>query len=507
MQICSDVQASNALKALAVQDPKQLVEELEWLGDAGEYSARTKGYVSAVAAKLCHSSPEVVAAAAEALGKLGSPGADYLDDVVQLLQNGNPKVKLAAVRTIGRFGPAAATSAASLGGIISSCSASDEDIKVAAVVALGQIKAEHEVTTLAKLLQDASPDVASAACCALGDLGATEFSDDIAAKMKDSKTRCAAVSALLELGVHKAGIVECLSDDDYGTRLAAVDALCKKGKSSASEVSQVLKHQKPAAKCAACLALGGMGLDGARYADEIAALFTNSEEDTSWLAAAVGGGAHRPPAAMRKPRCAAIRAIGMLGDESLALKISDLATHADWEVRLAAAEALGHLGDAARDMSGVLSVCLDDDTYPVRAKAVEALGRLGVETRRLPDMLNDKAQIVRIAALKVVETLGESGRIYSAEVAALLNDPLNSVKAAAARALAEMGDSCQCFASVIASFLNEEDPLLRLAALEVLPKLGSYGAAFKEDMEALMQDTYPPVAEAAAKAVNLQIAN
>merc|ERR1712039_181241 len=121
-------------------------------------------------------------------------------------------------------------------------------------------------------------------------------------------------------------------------------------------------------------------------------------------------------------------------------------------------------------------------------------------------MLSDKSQTVRIEALKAVAAVDGTGATYAAEVAALLSDPLNSVKAAAARALAEMGESCQCYASVIASFLNEEDPFLRLAALEVLPKMGNHGAAFKDDMELLTEDPYPPVANAAANALSLAIA-
>merc|ERR1712048_100438 len=118
----------------------------------------------------------------------------------------------------------------------------------------------------------------------------------------------------------------------------------QKGSASASEISKLLTNTKPSAKCAACLALGGMGLDGARYADEIAALIKSDWEDASWLATAVGGGGSRPPAAMRKTKCAAIRALGMLGDESHATGIADCTADSDWEVRLAAVEALGHLG-------------------------------------------------------------------------------------------------------------------------------------------------------------------
>jgi len=304
----------------------------------------------------------------------------------------------------------------------------------------------------------------------------------------------------MELGV------ESLSNEDVGTRLAAVDALSKKG-SYAADVCKVLKHSSVAARSAACLALGSMGLDGAQYVDDIAALMNDEAEDSSWMALAMGGGARRPPAAMRKPRVAAIRAIGTLGDESFASKIADYTSDSDWEVRLAAAEALGHLGDGARDMSGILTACLNDGTYPVRAKAIEALGRLGVEASQLPDMLNDKCQTVRIETLKVMAGMGESGQKYAAEVAALLSDALNCVKVAAARALAEMGESCQCYASVIASFLLDEDPALRLVAVEVLPKMGSYGAVFKDDIASLEQDPYPPVQEAATKAFKLELTN
>merc|ERR1711924_145308 len=193
----------------------------------------------------------------------------------------------------------------------------------------------------------------------------------------------------------------------------------------------------------------------------------------------MGGGQSRPSASMRKPRCAAITALGMMQAESFETKLMALTTDPDWEVRACVAEALGDLGSGA----GSVAACLDDDTYAVRAKACKALGKMksAQQVARVADMLGDTSQTVRIEALRAIAGIGEPGQQYLGEVGALLFDPLNAVKGAAAKALGQMNDSGS-YASTIAALLDDEDPFLRLTALETLPKMGNYGAAFADDV-------------------------
>lgn len=366
-----------------------------------------------------------------------------------------------------------------------------------------------DADAVAAKLADNSHEVVNGACWALAAQGEAgkRFSDSIIPKLKDPKTRYNAVCALSSLGVVDDDFIKstigCLSDSDVGTRVAAISALRKSAKlyADCSEVSKLLKGTDVGIRCAACLALGGMGHQ--KSAGQISDLLKDTAEDSSWLASAMGGASSRPPAQVRKLRCAAIAALGMLREQSYASRIVDLTTDSDWEVRACAVEALGNMGDAGLDRAGKLASCLDDDTFPVRARACEALGKLDASQQvdRLADMLNDNSPAVRIEALKAIAAMSDSSQKYLAEVAEHLSDPMNSVKGAAARALAKMGESAFAYASAIAGFLVDKDPFLRLAALDALPKMGNYGTAFAEDISLLLEDPEGPVRALAVEAI------
>lgn len=360
-----------------------------------------------------------------------------------------------------------------------------------------------DVDDVARKLDDSSDEVVNAACGALAARGeaAKHLADRIAAKTKDPKTRYNALCALSHLGVHHTNIVGCLSDADVGTRCAAVRALSTVPGGDAMEVRKLLKNADAGTRSAACLALGGMNHQNS--AANLAELLSDKAEDSSWLASSMGGASARPPAQVRKPRCAAILALGMLGTKSYVSLLADLTTDSDWEARGCAVEALGNMGSAAQDKAGHLASCLDDDTYPVRAKACEALGKLGASQQvdRLADMLNDRSPAVRIEAIRALAGMGLSGQKYLSQVAACLSDALNSVKGAAARALAQMGESAFGYASAIAGMLGDEDPFLRLAALDVLPQMSNYGSAFSEEIQSMLTDQDATVRAAAIAAL------
>merc|ERR1712226_440457 len=95
----------------------------------------------------------------------------------------------------------------------------------------------------------------------------------------------------------------------------------------------------------------------------------------------------------------------------------------DWEVRFCAVEALGVMGEAARDASGKVAELLDDDTYPVRAKACYALGMMRADDQvdKLTEMFQDKAQVVRSEAVAALGMMGEAVQQYTGEIAKLLS--------------------------------------------------------------------------------------
>eukprot|EP00435_Cladocopium_sp_Y103_P046109 s913_g13.t1 len=109
----------------------------------------------------------------------------------------------------------------------------DDDLKVAAVAALGKVGGDiTQVPSVASLLSDKSPYVQGAACLTLTSLGpfAEEHAQSIAEKLQQDETRLAAATALAKLpaGSAKPFLKDiALCDVDPETREAAVEVLSK----------------------------------------------------------------------------------------------------------------------------------------------------------------------------------------------------------------------------------------------------------------------------------------
>jgi len=296
----------------------------------------------------------------------------------------------------------------------------------------------------------------------------------------------------------------CLTDQDGATRQLAVAAIgrqdsdCKSfvlaGKKVSEAVDQLQKlieHQDSGVRCAAAQALGHLGSEAEPHIACLEPLLADESEDTSCRSLQIGGGGQRAPPAFRKPVCAALSAFGMTGAQRYAEDIVRKLRDDDWEVRLSALEALGSLGEAGLE---------EDDVYMVRAKACDVIAKIQAleQAESVKATLKDKAPSVRVAAVRALGALGESGAAYSNEVFKLLSDSALAVRVAAIQSLGCMGEIGQCYASVIAAQLNDAQAEVRLASVEVLGRLGDHGAAFAEEVAMCMEDDPSPLVRKAA---------
>jgi len=500
------------MKSLMVPTEAKLLASIADLGNKGEQMAMEYGYADAVAKHLSSTSPEVMTATAVALGKMGMAGAKYSDTIAAGLESDSSQLKIAAATALGGFGDAAAKHAEKLVVVISD--STEEAVKIAAIQALGQIGADSKADFVAEMLGDRSPDIQSAACMALGGMlysGAAK-ADEIAKKLTSEGTQCAACCALSALGEeavkpHIAAIVtNCVASKDMITRQEALSALGKTGEDAidaSSQIVSLLTHQNPAVRAAAALALGNIGEKAAGEAGAIVKLLADEQEDDAWIPLQVGGGACREPMAMRKPKCAALVALGGMKSETHVSQIEGYLQDSDWEVRFCAVEALGVIGEAASSTADKVASLLDDDTYPVRAKACYALGAMkaGDQADKIIDMFKDKTQVVRSEAVAAVGMMGEAGHQFTGEIAKLLSDLSPNVRAAAVGALANLGEGGQPYASVIANLLSDPDYNVVTEVCASLGKMGAYGAAFAEDVALMLQAPYSPLKSAAALAL------
>jgi len=272
-----DVRTASAQVASALDadgDEDELVARLRYLGAQGDLAAAELGYTDAVVGLLGHSSPEVVAAAAEALGSMGAAAAKHVDAVAGTLDSQSMKVRQAAAYAVGQFGEAGRKHGDRLVMLIQEAGQGDEGeaAKVIALQALGQVGASSGAEVASALLNDASPQVQAAACLALGGLGEASAAGAVAAKLATEGTRCAAIHALADLGPQASQpyisdiIAKGICDKDMHTRGEAVDALARLAGASAEaskaavpELSKLLKSEEPAVRAAATLCLGSVG--------------------------------------------------------------------------------------------------------------------------------------------------------------------------------------------------------------------------------------------------------
>jgi len=254
-------------------------------------------------------------------------------------------------------------------------------------------------------------------------------------------------------------------------------------------------------RSAAASALGFLGHSAS--VDELARLLEDEAEDLSWTPLQVGGGIARPPMSMRKPACAALLSLGRLKAKEEAVKIAEMTSSEDWEVRCCAAQALGQLEDKGLEHDEQLATLLDDVAYRVREAACAALAALGAESHvgAVVELFTDTSPRVRQAAVTALASMGESGAELLSEVFPLLQDDASIVRAAAAKTLGAFSQS-QGFASVLATtMLGDPEPAVRREVVNTLSTMGEYGAAFEEEIAELLKDPSPSVRSAAAVAV------
>lgn len=514
-----DSNVNDTLSALTKPDAHHdaILVGLRLVSSKAELLGNHQGLAEVVSRHLASGHPEVVSAAARSLGSLGEAGARYADHVAAVIRWPNPSVRLAAVEALGRFGRAAARHAGKLVKVASDPKLQDDELKVAAVAALGQVGGDlTQVPSVASLLSDKSPHVQGAACLTLTSLGpfAEEHTQSIAAKLEQDETRLAAAAALAKLPPGSAKpfvkdiVSKALGDGDPQVREAAVEVLSKADAEVFEEcqgpLTELLKHKHPGVRACAALCFAHFGAKALPAAGEIAQLLTDAEEDLSWLPLHLGGTRRREPAERRKPRCAAVLALGAMCSQEHGAAVQELLDEGDWEVRFCTLEALAGYSSSDADLIERIAALLDDDTYAVRAKACFLLGKVQATNQadRLSEMLTDKSQAVRREAVTALGTFGSAAATYAYEVACLLlSDPSGKVRSAAAKALGALGESGRPYASAVAMQLSDVDAETRSEACLALGQMGQYGLAFAEELENVMQDhlIHPPEVKASAK--------
>ena len=111
-------------------------------------------------------------------------------------------------------------------------------------------------------------------------------------------------------------------------------ALGTKASAQAGPLGKLLKDTSPGVVAAAAYVLSSLGPSAADHVAALEACLSNESEDISTHMLAAAGVMPRTPEVLRKPRCAAAHALGVLGGSSCSGKLMELLQSKDWEVTL-----------------------------------------------------------------------------------------------------------------------------------------------------------------------------
>jgi len=510
--------------------------------------------------------------------------ADLLDEVLPATKDRDAAVRANALMTLGKMGTFASKVAHSVW-----ASEGDGDISVrcAAIEAVGMVASADEFASrIASILSNDAedPEVRASAATALGSLKATDYSSELAAAVQDNpipviissltaigcwqasgadlataitgclqhtdrRVRAAALNALAqvgdETGAEAAKVAEKLTDSDNMVRAAAVEYFRKvreAGAVVADEVAKNLEHQDCRFQASSALALGYMGMG--KYTEPIAKLLTSTAQDEYSPVLALAGAEPKLDCILRRPCCAAARALAEIGDggNASADKVASLIGGAlPTEAEVSIVLSLGMFrGDAApyipalretldsssaliraaacsalamvlqekedEETAEALSVLLEDSNATVREKAVTALASMpdqGSKYARDVHMLfGDRVYHVQIAAMKSMTKFDEVGQMYATEVCRLMFSDVPAVREAAAEVLSNMGERGAAFADEVAELLNDTSGAVRLSAVKALANMGDDARPFLVDVVALQDDPLDSVRQAAEECLS-----
>jgi len=271
----------------------------------------------------------------------------------------------------------------------------DPQVRANAVEVVASTREGRLIPQVQQLLADPVVPVRFAALLALGDLGFAPARDQIASLLNDANPniRIAAAYALCRLGQPERyqDICSAVAGNDQTVRANAALLL---GKSGRKEGIRFLYWTLQRDDSSDIVVL--------QTAEAIAMLGDHRIYRTLWT---------RLISAYADDRVIGIRAMGALGTDEAKSAVVTMLDDPVPEVRLAAAEQLGKLGDSAGEAE-VLAVfeknlLADVDSQGqqrIKMLAALAIGEIGTRSaaRYLPALLQDSSKPVRLAAAKAV---------------------------------------------------------------------------------------------------------
>lgn len=287
--------------------------------------------------------------------------------------------------------------------------------KLALIHILGQIKDVGALEPLTKELKTGPAEVRRAVVEALGAMALLDGLrplSDAALDDPEPAVRAAAATSLGQLNDPRVlpVLLGMLRDPSPAPREAAIVALASLGEPALNPLLEARRSEEEAVRTGAQLALD-------RLAQKFKAQLISEDVEV---------------------RVAAIQALGRIGDPKLARSLAPLLVDSEERVRLAAARALERLRNPATRSALRRALQQPEETAAVRLALTIALGKMGDEgaLQALVENLASPDASVRAAA---AQALREAGLVALPALQTALQSDQASVRAAAVRALGSLG--------------------------------------------------------------------
>ncbi len=421
----ADVQQSIA--GLSDRDWQVRRSAAESLGDSG---STDKAVVAVLTTALKDPDSRVRRSAADALGNIGEKARSAIPALVEVLDDIDPSVVAAAARATGQMGKRASRATGDLTALLDH---DDARVREAASVSLGNLgrRASKSAFDLNGRLSDPDPAVRAAAAVSLGQLGPR--SD---ASITD--------------------LIRVLGDEDDNVRDAASGALVRMGKKAVPQLVRALQNGNPIFLQAVVDTLGRIGPVAVPRLSE--ALLEDRTPDIA-----------RGYAAM---------ALAQIADrnDSVIATLTKALEDPSVNVRMSAAEALGHAGELAKPASAkLIEISIDSrESVLVREFSISALAKIApgdaaVEEALVYAVSDGNPRIYEAAVNALLRSQGAPD--IDSRVAQLINE-LDGGSATAAEALGLIGDEAKAAVPSLIRALENADPEIRATALVALERIG-----------------------------------